>query len=164
MADSPASETTAIGVLRRLCEAAAARLPVRVIEGADGSPFLSKYLIAGGGPDGWRLHLHRFHRGDEDPEMHNHPWWGASLILVGGYREERLRADGAVLRFDRGPGSVNLIGLDVFHRVDLVRGDCWTLFYSAPNAQPWGFVDRATRAFVPWREFIMRKGMVPNGG
>ena len=150
-------------LLRRLCEAVAGRCRVRVIEGLDGSPFLSKYLLAGRATDGWRLCLHQFHRGDEDPEPHNHPWWCASLIVVGGYREERLRADGAVVATELRPGSVNVIGLDAFHRVDLLDGECWTLFLSAPRAQRWGFVDRATRSFVPWREFIARKGMVPNG-
>jgi hypothetical protein len=150
-------------LIRRVCAALAAHLPVRVIEGRDGSPFLSKYLIAGGAREGWRLHLHRFHRGDEDPEMHNHPWWCASLILAGGYIEERLRADGAVVAFDRGPGSVNVIGAEVFHRVDLSGGECWTVFLNAPASQRWGFINRHARHFVPWREFIQQKGMVPNG-
>ncbi len=149
-------------LLRRLCAALANHLPVRVIEGLDGTPFLSKHLLAGRAEGGWRLCLHRFHRGDEDPEMHNHPWWCASLVLVGGYREERLRADGAVVAFDRRPGTVNVIERDAFHRVDLVGGECWTLFLSAPASQPWGFVHRTARVFIPWREFIRQKGMVPH--
>lgn len=141
--------------LRRLCRAVARTRPLRTVVGLDGSPFLSKYRLARLG--GWCLYLHRFHRGDADTELHNHPWWCASLVLVGGYREERLGADGPVRVFERRPGGVNVIARDVFHRVELDRGECWTLFLHATAAQPWGFIDRATRAFTPWREFFARK-------
>lgn len=150
-------------LLRRLCERIAERLPVRDIEGADGSVFLSKYLLAGHAHGGWHLHLHCFHRSDEDSALHNHPWHCASFILAGGYREERVRGDGAIVTFERCPGRINLIGANTFHRVELIDGPCWTLFFNLPVVQDWGFLDRRTRAFVPWREFIARKGMVPNG-
>lgn len=149
------------GLARRLCEAIAARLPVRVIDGGDGSPYLSKHALLRGVHGGWHLHLHRFHRGDEDTALHNHPWPCASLILVGGYREERLRDDGAIVTHERRPGAINLIGADTFHRVDLIDGECWTIFLNAPVVQEWGFLDRVSRRFTPWREFIRGKGMVP---
>lgn len=37
------------------------------------------------------VYPHWFHRGDNDRELHCHPWeWSASLILWGGYREQRI--------------------------------------------------------------------------
>jgi hypothetical protein len=50
----------------------AARLPARVIDGL-GGPYLTKYLIHRGGREGISIHLHRFHRDNEDREHHNHP-------------------------------------------------------------------------------------------
>lgn len=37
------------------------------ITGADGSPYMTRYILG-------RLRLHVFHRGDEDPNPHTHPW------------------------------------------------------------------------------------------
>lgn len=37
------------------------------IKGDDGSPYMSRYWIG-------RLRLHVFHRGDLDPDPHDHPW------------------------------------------------------------------------------------------
>jgi hypothetical protein len=41
------------------------------------------------GGDGFQLFLHFFHASDQEDEFHNHPYTGTSLILAGGYREER---------------------------------------------------------------------------
>jgi hypothetical protein len=110
--------------------------------------------------EGWGYVLHHFRRGDEARETHSHPWaWCASIILVGGYREERLRLEWPEVRVRvLRPGSVNFLRHDDFHRVDLLdeeRG-CWTLFVHGPKMQGWGFLDRDTREFTPWREFISR--------
>jgi hypothetical protein len=153
-------------LVRRLCELAAERLPVRVIEGVNGDVFLERYRVADLGPSRGRVFLHRFVRGDEDRELHNHPWHGLSLILVGGYREERRvwTPEGErVVQRDLKPGNFNLIAPHTFHRVDLARGECWTLFVAGPVVQSWGFWCRDTNTFTPWREFIARKGMVPRG-
>lgn len=144
--------------IRRLCERIAARLPERVITGAEDTPYLSKYLVAGGTHGGWHLHLHRFHRSDEDRALHNHPWPCASLILAGGYREERVRDDGAIVTYERRPGALNFIGANTFHRIDLIDGECWTLFLNLPVVQNWSFMDRRTREVTPWREYLAAKG------
>jgi len=150
-------------VIRRLLAAIARHLPApRVIAGADGSPYLSRWTLIDLGP-GWpRVHLHRFHRSDEDQELHNHPWrWAAGVILAGGYREERrVAGDVVAVRVVR-PGSLNLIHGDTFHRVELLDGECWTLFLTGSRNQEWGFWDRASGAFTPWRDFIRSKGLMP---
>ncbi len=151
----------------------------RVIRDGDGvSPYLTRHYLIGSPkmPDGscpfdcygdmrpgaeWSgsfgLYLHRFHRSDSGGELHNHPWrWSCSLILAGGYIEERRRGGGVEKRVVL-PGDFNYIGHDDFHRVDLIESDVWTLFLVGPKVSSWGFWERVTGAFVPWRQFLDEK-------
>jgi hypothetical protein len=128
--------------------------------------------------------LHHFQSSDADHELHNHPWdWGVAIILTGGYREERrFHAKAAPLPFDMElptallrelanlryvvrrrwfmPGSVNILFANTFHRVDLAdeKAGCWTLFIHGKRIQSWGFWNRYTDKFTPWREFVSRRG------
>jgi hypothetical protein len=103
------------------------------------------------------FYLHRFHRGDTDRELHNHPWrWAISLVLAGGYSEERLVGETVVTRVIR-PGTLNFIGRDDFHRVDMLDGEAWTLFLVGQKTSSWGFWNRETGLVTPWREFINSK-------
>lgn len=167
--------------MRRLVEWVAAKLgPPRIIydHAGDGSPYLSRYYLRGNysmtdgsspydehgnpktnaiAPKGIGIYLHRFHRGDNDMELHNHPWkWSFSIILVGGYIEERRVGDRVIRRVLRA-GRFNWIGSDDFHRVDLLDGDAWTLFVAGPKFGSWGFWDRFTKVFTPWREFLAKR-------
>ncbi len=169
-------------------EQLAATLPApRVIRSLDGvSPYLSRYYLSGRPtmpdgsepfdaqgevrdgivyPPGAHVYLHCFHRGDNERELHCHPWlWSMSLILVGGYREQRrvvAEFAGKKTMWDVEerlvqPGDVNYIAQSDFHRVDLIDGECWTVFVSGPKASSWGFWDRATDSYTPWREFMKR--------
>jgi hypothetical protein len=152
----------------------------RVIYDRNGvSPYLSRYYIIGAPkmPDGyapfdsfgspqdgviwgdkrWGLYLHRFHRGDDERELHNHPWrWALSLIIAGGYVEERRGADDVVRTRVVKPWRLNFIRANDFHRVDLVGEDAWTLFLVGHKFQDWGFWSRDTGEFWPWRVFINR--------
>lgn len=165
----------------------AARLPrPRVIYDVDGvSPYLTRYYLLGRPrmpdgsepfdkfgnphpdavfPTGIGLYLHRFHRGDKDRELHNHPWrWSCALVLAGGYVEERRVRDNVVRR-DVKPGRLNWIGHDDFHRVDLRGPEAWTLFLAGPKVSSWGFWNRATGAFTHWREFLNVKRSNPQPG
>lgn len=103
----------------------------------------------------WGLYLHRFHRSDDELELHNHPWrWAVSLVLVGGYFEERRLEDDTVKLRRIWPWTINIIRANDFHRVDLVESDAWTLFLVGPKSQGWGFWSRDSRKFWPWRVFI----------
>jgi hypothetical protein len=147
-----------------------------IYDRAGGAPYLSRTYLWGmprmpdGSPafeggqlrDGavfdrpWGLFLHRFHRSDDDRALHNHPWrWAFSLILTGGYREERRVGD-RVVRIDRKPGTVVRLSPEEFHRVDLHEQDAWSLFLAGPKVGSWGFWDRDTHEFWPWREFIAK--------
>lgn len=121
----------------------------------------------------WGLYLHHFHRGDDGAELHNHPWkWAVSLILKGGYSEERrvpvddrnwMHASGhRVVRRDVLPWTLNFLRGEDFHRADMLvtraaafddRG-AWTLFLVGPIVQSWGFWDRETGRFTPWKKFL----------
>ena len=140
-----------------VCEEIAAHSYFRIFE-TDGDPYLSRFRLLQIGDV--TVQLHKFHRGDRNQELHNHPWrWAVSLILAGGYREERKigESSGANVwtRFCR-PGSINVLRGDTYHRVDLLDPDagCWTLFISGPKSQTWSFWDRKTGQYTPWRDFL----------
>lgn len=137
-------------------------LPREVIVGADGSPYLTRGTLQDGGAEGGRVYLHRFHRGDEDAELHNHPWGARCVILHGGYREERWEG-GGVVRYDRRPGDLVVLEPDTFHRVDLLEAECWTVCVTGPVVQSWSFWSPPDGPRVPWREFIRAKGLRPRG-
>jgi hypothetical protein len=148
---------------RSQLDAIAAVLPKRVIAGEAG-PYLERYTLRTF-PDGAQIYLHHFLRGDEDEALHSHPWAGESLVLAGGYREERrVEGDGIEVR-TLGPGDRSIIAPDTFHRVDLLDGEtCWTLFSAGPRVQSWGFWDRRTKVFTPWTEYLAKRGLFSMGG
>ena len=174
-------------VVRSLLNALVARLaPPRVLmDRAGGSPYLSRWYLTAGptmpdgsspwtpagapregivwpGDSGFAVHLHGFHRGDDDLDLHNHPWkWSFSFILAGGYREERRTADNRVETRIVRPGHVNIIRGSDYHRVELLEDDAWSIFVTGPKASSWGFWNRVTKKVTPWREFIREKR---NGG
>lgn len=100
-------------MIRRLLTAVVRGLrPPRVIQDGTGEiPYLSRWYLRGRPwmadgsdpfdhfgnpkpeaiwPKGIGVYLHRFHRSDVDRELHSHPWaWSYSIILAGGYIEER---------------------------------------------------------------------------
>lgn len=132
----------------------------------DGDPYLVRYQLyrSNDGKDSWRIFLHRFMRSDYDRELHNHPWaWGLSLILSGGYLEERRDAyNDRVTTKIVWPGMLNTIVADTFHRVELLGDEeCWSLIATGPIVQSWGFWDRYSKLYTPWRVFIAQKAGKP---
>lgn len=147
-----------VHILMRL---ALLRYPTETILGRDGiRPYRTRYYLLGTprnagakASNGWEVYLHCFHTSDDAEEFHNHPWkWALSVILSGGYREVRLMPRGVSFR-DLSPGSINMLKSTDFHRIDLYSKECWTLFITGPRIQDWGFLDRMTRKFTPWRQF-----------
>jgi hypothetical protein len=127
---------------RSWCQALARSLPVQHIA-PTGLPYLDRYFAAGWNPTtkrpGPAIYLHHFRASDPAVAVHSHPWgWSASLILAGGYREERCTPTGVVVREYR-PGAVNVLTAADQHRVDLLGEDCWTLFLAGSFERPWGF-------------------------
>lgn len=186
-----------MSLMRWLCEKVSKHLKLREIwDREGGSLYLSRFYLFGPRSGEWidgdhvvmhpkwelpakfpvNVFLHKFHRSDDDGALHNHPWkWSVSLILAGGYSEERRHVTEKmcdmhekphivwrVKRREVLPFSLNVIRADDFHRVDLLEKDCWSLFLAGPKSQSWGFWDRISGAYTPWRSFIAQKrGVAP---
>jgi hypothetical protein len=134
---------------------------------AGAEPYLSRYDLAEPrvGPLVARpLHcvLHHFHRSDDAGELHSHPWeWAISLVLSGGYLEERRIGDRVVARRVL-PLSINLLSSSTYHRVELLEAAAWTLFVMGPKLPTWWFWNRDTLSRCRWDQFIAgRRGNAP---
>jgi hypothetical protein len=123
---------------------------------ADGQVYLSRWGLAHDRVGG--ILLHRMEAPDPGTDLHDHPWWFASLILWGGYDEERADTREAPLLAwigeragspdacrrgvleERRWGSVKVMRLDHCHRVvRLRRATSWSLVVKGPRRRPWGF-------------------------
>lgn len=129
----------------------AKQTPFSHLRHADGTPYMERYWIRPYNParrDAMAIRLHHIASADVDRVLHDHPWPFWSIILRGGYVEERpvdkghpvfeggeeltyktVHRQGAVLRrlaTDR-------------HRITHVFPDTWTLFITGPQAHWWGF-------------------------
>lgn len=122
----------------------------------EGKPYLLRFFLKHSGklPG---IYLHYFYRSDSDRHLHNHPWAKSlSFILSGGYKETRITPSKGLnikTRFLT-PGCLNRIGIDDFHKVQLLSDQTWSLFISMNRTQTWGFwVDGR---FVPFTEYFSR--------
>ena len=126
-------------MIRRALYRLTAGLRCRLIS-RDGRPYLERYYLGRIGPV--TAYLHRFVGRDGDEETHDHPWRAASLVLAGGYREERARLNGAArpqIRLRRVRWA-NALALHSLHRIAETEPDAWTLFVHGPRRKGWGFV------------------------
>lgn len=149
-------------MLRKICEWLAKRLPSFTIPTPDGSPYLTRYYLFGADRKWGNIFLHHFHSSDKDMApsgtyyLHNHPWpWSFSIILVGGYVEERRRPDDSIEERTYLPGSFNTLTDKNFHRVDLIGNDGWSLFFTGwrSDKRSWGFWDRVTKEYLDFKNF-----------
>ncbi len=119
--------------------------------------------------------LHKFYAPDEDRYLHNHPWKKSySLILAGGYLEERLQRKGVrhyelktgkiytpLIPPDKYKqytvGNVNVICEDDYHMIkEFVDSNkhTWTLFIAGKrNDKGWGFWNPETESHIPWKDY-----------
>lgn len=127
---------------------------------------------------GCAVMLHKFMRGDEDPEYHDHPWPFLSVVLWRGYIEEtpvysmgfvaRENADhtqtiervGSIValgvRDRKWPGMLLFWPAGWKHRVELPGGKpVWTLVIRLKKQRSWGFWQGPK--FIPWRQFLAEK-------
>jgi hypothetical protein len=117
----------------------------------------------------WGVRLHHILRSDVDPELHDHEWDYCSVVLWGGYYEQR--EDGKLTWY--GPGSVVRRSAETRHRLELkvhAKGTvsmqtgtitwhsqrmvpAWTLVFRGRRRRKWGFWLKSG-IFVPWQEFV----------
>lgn len=149
-------------MIRKLCEWAAKRLPSFTIPDSQGNPYLTRYYLFGADRTFGNIFLHHFHQSDSDAGtdgellLHNHPWpFSFSLILSGGYSEERLQTDGSITRKEFKAGSFNYLNNQHFHRVDLIGESGWSLFFTGwrSKKRSWGFWDRVTKKYTDFTAF-----------
>lgn len=137
----------------------------------DWTPYMSQLIVG-------RLRFHVFHRGDEDPDPHDHPWdfWTFPLVA---YEEEVT---------DPATGAVHQEIVTAFHwhhrqatythRVlwPLAHEEAWfggplawvrivgkpipTIVWTGPKVRKWGFLKaRDGRwCWVAWRDYIYEGG------
>ena len=121
----------------------------------DGDPYMTRWVFRH--PWG-TVRLHRIYREDRDPHPHDHPWAFISLILWGGYREERyhrIQAVGKPATFESRwirRGSINRVHATSVHRIAEVLPNTWTLCLSGPKVRSWCF--HTPEGPVPWRTYL----------
>lgn len=123
------------------------RPPDRIIGGED-DPYMLRWYVLIPRNRFFSIYLHCFKRSDDDRALHDHPWaFNASIIIKGRYMEcaqndvPRMRTAGDIkVRFGKSP-----------HRIELIDGDCWTLFICGPVVRKWGFY--CPQGWRHWREF-----------
>lgn len=86
----------------------------------------------------FNLMLHKICLSDPD-DLHDHPWWYATLILKGGYWEITPKG-----RFWRGPGHFRISPPESLHRIEIAAdaSPSWSLFLRGPRLRDWGFVHK----------------------
>jgi hypothetical protein len=101
----------------------------------------------------FNVYLHRFLRSDDDRALHDHPWTNLSILLRGMYVEHTIAAGGVNVRTERRAGAwkLRMFG-SVAHRLELVDGECWTIFITGPRYREWGF-HCPFSGWVHWKRF-----------
>jgi hypothetical protein len=158
-------------MIKETCEHLASKLNSITIPDTDGNPYLTRYFFYGEEKKYQNTFLHYFHASDKDRDddgsllFHNHPWGRAvSLILWGGYSEERRQFDGSIKRQTFLPGHINIIKRDTFHRVDLLDKGCWSLFLTGPRPKDqiggsnWGFWNRNNKVYTDFAVMLKKLG------
>lgn len=161
--------------IRAYCEDLSKRVPARIIPGRNAlDKYLGRYYVTNRTRkdeerddtrrkqgedvvDKPNAYLHYFFRGDDDVELHNHPWkYSVSLILTGGYIEERRTKTGHIYTRSVLPGTLNFIRASDYHRVDLLdpTNGAWTLFISYKRCQDWYFWHPVTGVYTQWEKFL----------
>ena len=116
----------------------------------DGRTFLDRWGLVHERLGGF--YLHHIAAADPGLDVHDHPWWFATIVLRGGYTEhyfpDARRAHGETirhwLRF-----SVHTMPLTVAHRIIDAEPNTWTLVLRGPTRRDWGFYVRDI-GWIPW--------------
>lgn len=92
------------------------------------------------------VYLHEIRSSDDDRALHDHPACSMSILLKGSYRE--ITAAGAKVH---GPWDVVFRKGSTAHRLEVVDGPVWTLFFMGPRYRQWGF--HCPKGWVHWRDY-----------
>lgn len=105
-----------------------------------------------------QLLLHVFHRGDEDPDPHDHPWDFWTIPLNRGYLEAARDDDGYLIVEYVPARRLTRRSAEHTHRVlsGWNKFPIFTLLWTGPVRREWGFRIRATGHWVYWRDYLER--------
>lgn len=127
---------------------------VFTIWGSDRSPYMTRVTL---GP----LRLHVFHRGDNDPDCHDHPadFWTFPLVS---YLEEYVGPDGDLRRRIVKAFRLHRRRAEFAHRVICPadgEGQIATIVWWGRSRRPWGF--RTAAGWLGWEEYVARRDPAP---
>lgn len=137
-----------------------------VIRDSDGTPYLTRLRVLQ--TPLFAIYLHWIHRPDADAELHDHPWSFASVILRGGYTEERegqwwwWYGERVRLRSSQRRGwlSIAIRRATDLHRISDVKPNTVSLVLCGPRVREWGF--QTINGWMNWRDFLrVRRGEKP---
>jgi hypothetical protein len=107
-----------------------------------GNTYLERWGFELGRAGRWGgVFLHHMSGPDPGKDLHDHPWWFASLVLKGGYLENRAltRDSENEVTNERRRWSWRSLPLTQAHTIWKLLGDTWTLVIHGPRRQDWGF-------------------------
>lgn len=102
------------------------------------------------------IYCHEMYTHDLDRDLHDHPWWFASLVVKGHYSESyrHTRDVGAPwldwTRVNK-RWSLHTIRLDECHRITSIAKGTTTLLLVGPRVRTWGFYTED--GWVPFNEY-----------
>jgi hypothetical protein len=97
--------------------------------------------------------VHHILRSDLGRDPHDHPWPYLTVILKGGYFEQRFDDHGFLIdTVWHGPGSVLFRRANSWHKLIVPEGEtAWTLFITGKKSQTWGFNTPAGK--IPYHQY-----------
>lgn len=108
---------------------------VKEIKSKAGDIHFKRYQLFGS--KYFNIYLHCIYKEDLDLHLHSHPWSFISMVLSGGYIEER-HLKGFRWRY---PGSVAYTpSSTAYHKIQFCITPTYTLVITGPRTDNWGYI------------------------
>lgn len=126
----------------------------------DGEVYLRRFY-----PFKWthKIKIHQIFKSDLDRDLHDHPWNFFTLMLGGGYWEERpvsrKNPDGPTKVKYHNIGTFRFRRATDLHKLFLDMGPAITFVISSGKQRQWGF--QTLEGWVPWEEYLNAGEVVP---
>lgn len=89
----------------------------------------------------FKIFIHRILESDGDKDLHDHPFDFKSLVLKGSYKEYYAIGPqwGLVKERVFKPLRINSHAHDDAHKIEVIKGPVWTLFFTNGRLHEWGY-------------------------
>lgn len=115
-----------------------------------GESYLTRWHLIPRNP--WfNVYLHRFVGADQGRDLHDHPWWSATIVLKGSYRELFIEP-GDEYPYHQMVKWMTIRRPETAHRILQPEVPTWTLFITGPRVREWGF--HTVNGWVNWRRYL----------